>query len=136
MANSHRCEKYPKTKKGAASQNRNNEKNQNTFEPSTAAVQKNISFANVVKGNQQMAPPLDQSESANSKHEATPLPPREKRPTKAANDSEPFGFMDAILELKKFFQDYPSFIELGKQLRNAQGNERVDVFYRHIMSMN
>ncbi|GFY53602.1 hypothetical protein TNIN_189531 [Trichonephila inaurata madagascariensis] len=110
MANSHRCEKYPKPKKGAASQNRNNSPKQNTFNTSTAAVQKNISFANVVKRTQQMAPPLNQSESDNSKTEATPIPPKEKRqPRPTTNDSEPFGFMDAILELKKFFADYPSY---------------------------
>ncbi|GFY41181.1 hypothetical protein TNIN_405391 [Trichonephila inaurata madagascariensis] len=56
-----------------------------------------------------MAPPLDTSESDDSKPEATPIPPREKRlPKPTTNDNEPFGFMDAILELKKFFADYPS----------------------------
>ncbi|GFY56637.1 hypothetical protein TNIN_470421 [Trichonephila inaurata madagascariensis] len=83
-----------------------------------------------------MAPPLDTSESDDSKPEATPIPPKEKRlPKSTTNDNEPFGFMDAILELKKFFADYPSLLELGRQLRNAQGNERVDVFYRHIVNM-
>ncbi|GFY02294.1 hypothetical protein TNCV_3501761 [Trichonephila clavipes] len=85
-----------------------------------------------------MAPPLDQSEPAKSKPEATPQPPKENRNKNSQKnvESENFGFMDAILELKKFFTDYPSLLELGKQLRKAQGNERVDVFYRHLISLN
>ncbi|GFV58893.1 hypothetical protein TNCV_1826011 [Trichonephila clavipes] len=61
-------------------------------------------------------------------------PPKMKRNQKVIeNDvSGTFGFMDAIIELKKFFAEYLSLIELGKQLRNAQPHEKVDVFYRHI----
>ncbi|GFX35261.1 nucleic-acid-binding protein from transposon X-element [Trichonephila clavipes] len=137
LANSHRCVKFPKIKpkKGEASQNRNNPKVQNTFESSTAKVQNNLTFASALKGKQQMAP-LDKSESANSKPEATPAPPKEKRqPIQTPTDDEPFGFMNAILELKKFFAEYPTLLELGKQLRNAQGHEKVDVFYRHIINL-
>ncbi|GFU83047.1 hypothetical protein TNCV_65181 [Trichonephila clavipes] len=73
-----------------------------------------------------MAPPLDKSESANSKPDSTPGPPKEKRqPKPTPTDDEPFGFMDAILELKKFFADYPTLLELGKQLRNAHGHEKI-----------
>ncbi|GFT40031.1 hypothetical protein TNCV_12631 [Trichonephila clavipes] len=36
--------------------------------------------------------------------------------------------MDAIIELKKFFAENPSLIELGKQLRNAQPHEKNDIF--------
>ncbi|GFW97081.1 hypothetical protein TNCV_2697031 [Trichonephila clavipes] len=61
-------------------------------------------------------------------------PPKEKRNQKEieSDDSGTFGFMDAIIELKKFFAEYPSLIELGKQLRSAQPHEKMDVFYRHI----
>ncbi|GFU96859.1 RNA-directed DNA polymerase from mobile element jockey [Trichonephila clavipes] len=36
--------------------------------------------------------------------------------------------MDAILELKKFFAEYPTLLELGKQLGNAQGHEKLRDF--------
>ncbi|GFT69218.1 nucleic-acid-binding protein from transposon X-element [Trichonephila clavipes] len=144
MANSHRCPKYPKIqpKEEEASQNRNqNSKNNQIQNP--AIVKENISFANALKGDPQMAPRLDASSPANSEPEATEAP-REKRQTPKPNstnqkpqskDDEAFGFMDAILELRKFFSDYPSLLELGRQLRNAQGTERVDVFYRHLISL-
>ncbi|GFW54505.1 uncharacterized protein TNCV_2231791 [Trichonephila clavipes] len=41
---------------------------------SSAIVQKEVSFANIVKNDKQMAPPLDKSEPAQSKPEATPTP--------------------------------------------------------------
>ncbi|GFW53011.1 putative RNA-directed DNA polymerase from transposon X-element [Trichonephila clavipes] len=80
-----------------------------------------------------MAPPLDKSEPAQSNPEATPTPPKENRNRNNPKtiESENFGFMDAILELKKFFTDYPSLLELGRQLRNAQGNERQSFERRH-----
>ncbi|GFW14631.1 probable RNA-directed DNA polymerase from transposon BS [Trichonephila clavipes] len=137
LANSHRCPKFPKPKpkKGEASQNRNNKivNNSNIFSTSSATVQKGVSFANAVKNDKQMAPPLDKSEPAQSKPEATPNPPKENRNRNNPKtiESENFGFMDAILELKKFFTDYPSLLELGRQLRNAQGNERQSFERRH-----
>ncbi|GFU29161.1 RNA-directed DNA polymerase from mobile element jockey [Trichonephila clavipes] len=133
LANSHRCPKFPKQKpkKGEASQNRNNsndnnksKNNHNIFSTTSAAVRKEISYANIVKNDKQMAPPLDQSEPAKSKPEATPNPPKENRKNQNSNDSDNFSFMEAIIELKKFFTDYLSLLELGRQLRNAQGNER------------
>ncbi|GFW30854.1 nucleic-acid-binding protein from transposon X-element [Trichonephila clavipes] len=147
LANSHRCPKFPKPKpkKGEASQNRNSKKennnNSNIFSTSSATVQKGVSFAKVLSNDKenQMAPPLDQTEPAKSKPEATPNPPPKEKSNKNSPKnvaSENFGFMDAILELKKFFTDYPSLLELGRQLRAAQGNERVDVFYRHLISLN
>ncbi|GFV43252.1 nucleic-acid-binding protein from transposon X-element [Trichonephila clavipes] len=81
LANSHRCPKFPKPKpkKGEASQNRNNKivnnSNSNIFSTSSATVQKGVSFANALKNDKQMAPPLDKSEPAQSKPEATPNPP-------------------------------------------------------------
>ncbi|GFT97998.1 nucleic-acid-binding protein from transposon X-element [Trichonephila clavipes] len=79
LANSHRCPKFPKPKpkKGEASQNRNNKiaNNSNIFSTSSATVQKGVSFASALKNDKQMAPPLDQSEPAQSKPEATPNPP-------------------------------------------------------------
>ncbi|GFU84407.1 uncharacterized protein TNCV_4680251 [Trichonephila clavipes] len=143
IANSHRCAKFlkPQPKKGDAFQNRNRTTNsKNSLITNPANVKDNISFANALKGDQQMAPLLDKSVSANSKPEATPIPlqgPKnnEVERQKPQNSKEAFGFMDAIIELKKFFTDYPSLLELGRQLRNAKGNERVDVFFRHLMSI-
>ncbi|GFR16652.1 hypothetical protein TNCT_469421 [Trichonephila clavata] len=48
------------------------------------------------------------------------------------NDGKPFGFIDAIIEIRQLFADYPFLMDLGRQLRNAVGTEKVDVFYRHI----
>ncbi|GFY76935.1 hypothetical protein TNIN_77261 [Trichonephila inaurata madagascariensis] len=70
-------------------------------------------------------------EQISSKSNETPL--GENR--QAASEAESFGFMDAILELKKFFTDYPSLLELGKKLKQAQGDERLDVFYRHLINI-
>ncbi|GFT48620.1 hypothetical protein TNCV_3082351 [Trichonephila clavipes] len=84
-----------------------------------------------------MAPPLDQSERPN-RNPRQPQPPPKKIETKIALktvESENFGFMDAILELWPLLTTHLS-LELGRQLRNAQGNERVDIFYRHLISLN
>ncbi|GFY42370.1 hypothetical protein TNIN_294971 [Trichonephila inaurata madagascariensis] len=54
-----------------------------------------------------------------------------RQPETAAKEGS-FGFMDAVMELKKFFTDYPSLLELGKKLRQAQGDERLFVFYHHL----
>ncbi|GFY39218.1 hypothetical protein TNIN_386521 [Trichonephila inaurata madagascariensis] len=77
-----------------------------------------------------MAPPPEQT---SSKSNETPF--GDKRQATSGAENESFGFMDAILELKKFFTDYPSLLELGKQLKQAQGDERLDVFYRHLISI-
>ncbi|GFT08119.1 hypothetical protein TNCV_3301421 [Trichonephila clavipes] len=90
-----------------------------------------------------MAPRLDAPSPANSEPEAAEAPREKNQPPKSTNtnqkpqskDDKAFGFMDAILELKKFIYDYPSLLELGRQLRNAQGTERVDVFYRHLINL-
>ncbi|GFS89335.1 hypothetical protein TNCV_3400031 [Trichonephila clavipes] len=144
MANSHRCPKYPKVqpKKGEASQNRNKNIARNKIQ-NPATVKENLSFANVLKCDHQMAPRLDAPSPANSEPEAAEAPREKSQPPRSSNanqksqskDDKAFGFMDAILELKKFFSDYPSLLELGRQLRNAQGTERVDVFYRHLINL-
>ncbi|GFT54874.1 hypothetical protein TNCV_4888361 [Trichonephila clavipes] len=80
-----------------------------------------------------MAPQTEKPVSADSEPETTPAPKRKRNQKEIENDdSGTFEFMDAIIELKKFFAEYPSLIELGKQLRSAQPHEKVDVFYRHI----
>ncbi|GFS34251.1 hypothetical protein TNIN_482441 [Trichonephila inaurata madagascariensis] len=68
---------------------------------SSAKVRENISYANALKGYHEMAPPPEQTRS---KSNETPLG-ENRQPVSAAED-ESFGFMDAIIELKKFFTDY------------------------------
>ncbi|GFT31344.1 putative RNA-directed DNA polymerase from transposon X-element [Trichonephila clavipes] len=133
LANSHRCEKFPKIqpKKGAPL-NRN--KSQNSFNPDQSKIKNDISFSNALKGNHQMAPQTE-NPCRPTQSPRQLQPPKRKRNQKEIenDDSGTFGFMDAIIELKKFFfAEYPSLIELGKQLRSAQPHEKVDVFYRHI----
>ncbi|GFY50260.1 hypothetical protein TNIN_451841 [Trichonephila inaurata madagascariensis] len=107
LANSHHCTKFPKLKpkKGDPSQDRH-------------------------KGDHKMAPPPEQT---SNKSNETPL--GENRQPACVAEDESFGFMDAVIELKKFFTDYPSLLELGKKLRQAQGDERLDVFYRHLINI-
>ncbi|GFT63167.1 hypothetical protein TNCV_4441261 [Trichonephila clavipes] len=140
MANSHRCPNFPKTKpkKGAPSENRNPSQRRNQTQNSTF-VKENLSFANALKGEHQMAPRSDAPSSACSEPETSP-PAREKPPTDDRNnthnhDGETLGFMEAIFELKRFFTDYPSLLELGRQLKYAKGTARIDVFYRHLINM-
>ncbi|GFW31421.1 nucleic-acid-binding protein from transposon X-element [Trichonephila clavipes] len=73
LANSHRCEKYPKIqpKKGAPL-NRN--KPQNSFNSDQSKVKNDISFANALKGNQQMAP-LTENPVPLNEPETAPAPP-------------------------------------------------------------
>ncbi|GFY62600.1 hypothetical protein TNIN_136231 [Trichonephila inaurata madagascariensis] len=80
-----------------------------------------------LKGDQKMAPPPEQT---SNKPKETPLG-ENRQPETAAKEGS-FGFMDAVMELKKFFTDYPSLLELGKKLRQAQGDERLFVFYHHL----
>ncbi|GFR07447.1 hypothetical protein TNCT_416671 [Trichonephila clavata] len=77
--------------------------------------------------------PLDTSKSVPTKPET--LVPREaEKQTKNKDNTEekPFSFIDAINEIRQLFVEYPFLMDLGRQLRNAVGPEKVDVFYRHI----
>ncbi|GFU82823.1 uncharacterized protein TNCV_266201 [Trichonephila clavipes] len=80
MANSHRCPNFPKTKpkKGAPSENRNPSQRRNQTQNSTF-VKENLSFANALKGEHQMAPRSDAPSSACSEPETSPAA-REKPP--------------------------------------------------------
>ncbi|GFW38921.1 uncharacterized protein TNCV_1818621 [Trichonephila clavipes] len=79
LANSHRCEKFPKIqpKKGAPSLNRN--KSQNPFNSDQSKIKNDISFANALKGTHQMVPQTEKPVSADSEAETTPAPPPKKR---------------------------------------------------------
>ncbi|GFT67991.1 nucleic-acid-binding protein from transposon X-element [Trichonephila clavipes] len=141
MANSHRCPKFPKIKpkKGDPSENRNPSQINNQTQNSIF-VKENLSFANALKGEHQMAPRSDAPSPASSEPEASPAlrekkPPTDDRNNTQNHDGETFGFMDAIIKLKRFFTDYPSLLELGRQLKYAKGTARIDVFYRHLISM-
>ncbi|GFU10757.1 nucleic-acid-binding protein from transposon X-element [Trichonephila clavipes] len=77
LANSHRCEKYPKIqpKKGSPL-NRN--KPQNSFNSDQSKVKNDISFANALKGNQQMAP-LPENPVPLNEPETAPAPQEKKK---------------------------------------------------------
>ncbi|GFV37461.1 hypothetical protein TNCV_1157241 [Trichonephila clavipes] len=45
-----------------------------------------------------------------------------------------FGFNDAIIELRRFFLDYPFLLEIGRQFRNAKDEERIDIFYQNLIN--
>ncbi|GFW10580.1 putative RNA-directed DNA polymerase from transposon BS [Trichonephila clavipes] len=78
LANSHRCEKFPKIqpKKGAPL-NRN--KSQNSFNPDQSKIKNDISFANALNGNHQMAPQTEKPVSADSEAETTSAPQKKKK---------------------------------------------------------
>ncbi|GFQ77628.1 nucleic-acid-binding protein from transposon X-element [Trichonephila clavata] len=117
-ANSHRYAKFPKpqAKKGEASQNRNANKttnttavnNNNSVIASNVNTRNNLSYANALKGPQQMAP-LDVSKSVPSEPEILVSRTAENKTKNQSdsNDEKPFGFIDAILEIRKLFADYP-----------------------------
>ncbi|GFT36666.1 nucleic-acid-binding protein from transposon X-element [Trichonephila clavipes] len=123
LANSHRCEKYPKIQPKKVSPLTETNP-QNSFNSDQSKVKNDISFANALKGNQQMAP-LPENPAPLNEPETAPAPPKRKRNRNVIEDDDngTFGFMDAIIELKKFFAENPSLIELGKQLRKAQSGK-------------
>ncbi|GFV83133.1 hypothetical protein TNCV_1704171 [Trichonephila clavipes] len=65
-------------------------------------VKNDISFANALKGNQQMAP-LPENPAPLNEPETAPAPKEEKKSKCEFEDDDngTFGFMDAIIELKK-----------------------------------
>ncbi|GFS75210.1 hypothetical protein TNCV_719211 [Trichonephila clavipes] len=71
--------------------------------------------------------PLPENPVPLNEPETAPAPPRRKRNQNEIedDDSGTFGFMDAIIELKKFFAENPSLIELGKQLRKPNPMKRL-----------
>ncbi|GFX22199.1 hypothetical protein TNCV_365101 [Trichonephila clavipes] len=78
-----------------------------------------------------MGSPVNAYKLANSKPEATEgqnkkQPPKNNDKSQKAknNDEEAFSFMDAILELKKFFADYSTLLKLGRQLRRMHRAKR------------
>ncbi|GFV51304.1 hypothetical protein TNCV_2174892 [Trichonephila clavipes] len=79
---------------------------------SSATVQKGVSFAKVLSNDKenQMAPPSTRPSRPNrNPRQPQPSPKRKSNKNSPKNvASENFGFMDAILELKKFLTDYPS----------------------------
>ncbi|GFU61740.1 hypothetical protein TNCV_4612181 [Trichonephila clavipes] len=64
--------------------------------------------------------------------------PTEETPTPQINENNSnensFGFKDAIIELRKFFLDFPFLLEMGTQFRNAKGDEKIDIFYQHLIN--
>ncbi|GFX42357.1 hypothetical protein TNCV_110771 [Trichonephila clavipes] len=125
MVNWSQCEEFPKIKqkKGESTLNRNTVKRaeaNKTFKPVTT----DLPFAAALKGTQ------------NENKKTRDFGPHRRNPQINENNSNEnsFGFKDAIIELRKFFLDYPFLLEMGRQFRNAKGDERIDIFYQHLIN--
>ncbi|GFW63659.1 hypothetical protein TNCV_4329471 [Trichonephila clavipes] len=125
MANWSLCEEFPKIKqkKGEATINRNTVKRtevNKTFKPVTP----DLPFSVALLGGQ----------NENKKPGTSAL--TEETPQINENNSNEnyFVFKDAIIELRKFFLDYPFLLEMGRQFRNANGDERIDISHQHLIN--
>ncbi|GFT24646.1 hypothetical protein TNCV_2856001 [Trichonephila clavipes] len=124
MANWSQCEEFPKRKpkKGETIYNRNTIKEPETKKPSKP-VTPNLSFAATLSG----APNKNSTPGTSAASEEAPT-------TNEKNNENYFGFNDAINELRRFFLDYPFLLEMGRQLRNAKGEERIHIFYQNLVN--
>ncbi|GFT40192.1 uncharacterized protein TNCV_1526971 [Trichonephila clavipes] len=121
-ANWRSCPAFPKikTKKGEATENRNK------FTPKTFTAKKanaNLSYANATSNSLQMAAHSEKNEPAknsNSKSDSN----------KKEENTSPQGFISAMAEFRKFFQDFPGITDAGKAFKNAKSSEdRLDIFF-------
>ncbi|GFX05655.1 hypothetical protein TNCV_3435591 [Trichonephila clavipes] len=125
MANWSQCEEFPKIKqkKGEATINLNTVKRtevNKTFKPITP----DLPFSTALLGCQN-----------ENKKPGTSAPTEETPQINESNSNENyFGFKAAIIELRKFFLDYPFLLEMGGQFRNAKCDERIDIFYQHLIN--
>ncbi|GFX78247.1 hypothetical protein TNCV_5135941 [Trichonephila clavipes] len=115
MANWSQCEEFPKIKlkKGEAAINRITVKRtevNKAFKPVTP----DLPFSAALLGGQ------------NENKKPGTSGPTEETPQINENNSNEnyFGFK----ELRKLFLDYPFLLEMGRQFRNAKGDERIDIF--------
>ncbi|GFW93328.1 hypothetical protein TNCV_2604461 [Trichonephila clavipes] len=137
MANWYECPAFPKVKpkKGDAAQNRNSNKNQSNFNPTSNLVKKDFSYANTTQNTQQRAA-HDDSKSVHSEPKSMnnlsdkSTPPSHDNNLNNRSSDDNFSFIDAMREFKILFQEFPFLIEMGKALRNAEKHEKVDIFYK------
>ncbi|GFX56794.1 hypothetical protein TNCV_495421 [Trichonephila clavipes] len=124
MANWSQCEDYKiKKKQGESTLNRNAVKRTEANKTSKS-VTSDLRFTAALKGAQ------------NENKKPGTLAPTEETPQSNENNSNKnsFGFKDAIIELRKFFLDYPFLLEMDRQFRNAKGDERIDIFYPNLIN--
>ncbi|GFV93655.1 uncharacterized protein TNCV_1717631 [Trichonephila clavipes] len=95
-ANWRSCPAFPKikTKKGAATENRNKVA-QKTFTSKKANA--NLSYANAASNSQQMAAPIEKSEPAKNSSSKSDSNKKEE-------NTSPQGFISAMAEFRKFFR--------------------------------
>ncbi|GFW75401.1 hypothetical protein TNCV_4190551 [Trichonephila clavipes] len=125
MANWSQCEEFPKIKKkqGESALNHNTE-SKTRINKISKPVTTDLSFATALAG----------AEKENK--QPRNLTPTEEAPQindEKSNDKS-FGFKDAIVELRKFFLDYSFLMEMGRQFSDAKGDERIDIFYQHLVN--
>ncbi|GFY54329.1 hypothetical protein TNIN_482181 [Trichonephila inaurata madagascariensis] len=114
MANWSHCEKFPQLKKKKDEALLNRHSNiLNIPDKISKTVSSNLSYANALLGNQNKTQLTGPSVPAEKPHHQN----------SDKNNEKPFGFTDAIVEIKKFFLDYSFLLEMGKQFRNANGDE-------------
>ncbi|GFR20788.1 nucleic-acid-binding protein from transposon X-element [Trichonephila clavata] len=123
LANSRKCSAFPqqKPKKGATEQNPKKPVN---FTSKIAET--SLSYANASKNRQQGSAP-----------DATSEPAIKKRPEsgETSTSSNTFGFMTAITEFRKLFQELPGILAAGKALRNAATlEEKADIYFEAVVS--
>ncbi|GFQ74242.1 hypothetical protein TNCT_345231 [Trichonephila clavata] len=70
-----------------------------------------------------MAARNDQSEPAKNSNS-------KPQSNKNEGNSSPSGFISAMAEFRKFFQDYPGLLEAGRAFKNASNDEeKLDIFF-------
>ncbi|GFW18072.1 hypothetical protein TNCV_4006121 [Trichonephila clavipes] len=125
MANWSQCEEFPpkRKKKGETMNNRNIIKGTEIKKP-IKPVTPDLSFAATLLGAQNK----NKNPGASASTEEAPK-------TNENNSNENyFGINEAIIELRRFFLDYPFLLEMGRQFRNAKNEERIDIFYQNLIN--
>ncbi|GFV43332.1 hypothetical protein TNCV_2098291 [Trichonephila clavipes] len=87
-------------------------------------VTPNLSFAAALSG----APNKNKTPGTSAATEEAP------RSNENNSNDNYFGFNDAIIELRRFFLDYPFLLEMGRQFRNAKDEEKIDSFYQNLIN--
>ncbi|GFT84746.1 hypothetical protein TNCV_2767501 [Trichonephila clavipes] len=125
MANWSQCEEFPKRKqkKGEMIPNRNIIKETEIKKP-FKPVTPNLSFTATLLG----APNKNKNPGTSVATEEAP------RSNENNSNDNYFGFNDAIIELGRFFLDYPFLLEMGRQFRNAKDEERIYIFYQNLIN--
>ncbi|GFW08527.1 hypothetical protein TNCV_2775491 [Trichonephila clavipes] len=118
MTNWRQSKEFPKMEKkqGESTLNRN------TVNRTEVNKTADLSFAAILKGAQ------------NENKKSGTSAPIEETPHIDENNSNEnsFGFKDAIIKLRKFFLDYHFLLEMGRQFRNAKGDDEMLISFINI----